>query len=177
MSKNITVRDLYNAIGNKLGLEWISGHVGSENTLRGQFPGADSQGLAGPVNCIHPNRIQIIGHAELVYFSALEKQFYQDTLDKLFAAQPAAIILADGIEMDDDFKTVAEQKQVPLLRSSLGESQLISDLLYYLTHVTAERTIKHGVFIEVLGVGVLLVGSPAIGKSELALELISRGHR
>ncbi|MES9906291.1 MAG: HPr(Ser) kinase/phosphatase [Sedimenticola sp.] len=177
MSKNITVRDLYNAIGNKLGLEWISGHVGSENTLRGQFPGADSQGLAGPVNCIHPNRIQIIGHAELVYFSALEKQFYQDTLDKLFAAQPAAIILADGIEMDDDFKTVAEQKQIPLLRSSLGESQLISDLLYYLTHVTAERTIKHGVFIEVLGVGVLLVGSPAIGKSELALELISRGHR
>ncbi|MEJ1296635.1 MAG: HPr(Ser) kinase/phosphatase [Candidatus Sedimenticola sp. (ex Thyasira tokunagai)] len=177
MSKNITVRDLYNALGKKLGLEWISGHAGSELELRGQFPGADSQGLAGPVNCIHPNRIQTIGRAELIYFSGLEEEFYQDTLDKLFAAKPAAVILADGIEVGKKFISRAEKEQVPLLRSSLSDSRLISDLLYYLTNVTAERTTEHGVFIDVLGVGVLLTGKAAIGKSELALELVSRGHQ
>ena len=177
MNHNITVRDLYNALGSKLGLKWISGHKGSERLLRGQFPGADSQGLAGPLNCIHPNRIQIIGHAELVYFTGLDQQFYQDTLKKLLTAQPAAILLADGIEIDKKFNALVEQSDIPLLRSSLPDSRLTNDLLYYLTHVTAERTTEHGVFIEVLGVGVLLTGNAAIGKSELALELISRGHR
>ncbi|MES9857619.1 MAG: HPr(Ser) kinase/phosphatase [Sedimenticola sp.] len=177
MRNNITVRDLYNALGIKLGLKWISGYTGSELKLKGSFPGADSQGLAGPINCIHPNRIQIIGRAELIYFSGLDKEFYLDTLNKLFTAKPAAIILADDIEVGKSFISRAEQEQVPVLRSSLAEGQLVSDLLYYLTHVTAERSTEHGVFIDVLGIGVLLTGNASIGKSELALELVSRGHR
>lgn len=177
MRPPVTLRDLYNALREKLGLKWIAGRSGSERKLKGEFPGAASQNLAGTLNCIHPNRIQVIGHAELVYFTGLEKKFYIDITHKLFDAQPAAVLLADGIEVDSIFIDQAESTETPLLRSSLSDHRLINDLLYYLTNAMAERTTEHGVFIEVYGIGVLLTGGAAIGKSELALELISRGHR
>ena len=96
MRPPITLRDLYNALREKLGLEWIAGRTGSERKLKGDFPGAASQNLTGTLNCIHPNRVQIIGHAELIYFTGLEKKFYNDITNKLFGAQPAAVLLADG---------------------------------------------------------------------------------
>ncbi|MCB1860461.1 MAG: HPr(Ser) kinase/phosphatase [Gammaproteobacteria bacterium] len=177
MTFPVTARDLYNALKNKLGLEWIAGHIGSERNLKGDFPGAASQGLAGPLNYIHPNRIQIIGRAELIYFSGLDRNLFLDVLDKLFFAQPAAVLLADGIAVDGQFISSAEKSSTPLWRSSVPDKLLIDELQYFLTHVLAERTTQHGVFMEVLGTGVLLTGDAATGKSELALELIARGHR
>jgi HPr kinase/phosphorylase len=173
----VTTRDLYNAFKNKLGLEWIAGHIGSERNLKGDFPGAASQGLAGPLNYIHPNRIQIIGRAEFIYFSGLDRNLFHDVLDKLFFAQPAAVLLADGVTVDQQFIDSAEKSATPLWCSSIPDKLLIDELQYFLTHALAERTTKHGVFMEVLGTGVLLTGTAATGKSELALELIARGHR
>jgi HPr kinase/phosphorylase len=177
MNPPATTRDLYNSLKDRLGLEWIAGREGSERQLLGEFPGAGSQGLVGPLNYIHPNRIQIIGRAELVYFSGIDPDFYQDTISKLFFAQPAAIILADEIEIDEEFERQAESHQTPLLRSRVGDNQLLGYLQHYLTHALAECTTVHGVFMDVIGVGILLTGAAAIGKSELALELVSRGHR
>jgi HPr kinase/phosphorylase len=172
-----TVAELYRALREKLGLKWVAGIDGQGRTLKGDFPGAASQGLAGSLNCIHPNRIQLIGHAELVYFTGLEKEFFLDTLKKLFDARPAAILLTDGIGLEDEFIEYAERTATPVLSSTLGDSRLVNELQYYLNRITAERLIVHGVFLEVLGIGVLLTGDSAVGKSELALELISRGHR
>ncbi|MES9967863.1 MAG: HPr(Ser) kinase/phosphatase [Sedimenticola sp.] len=177
MNPKITTRDLYNALREKLGLEWIAGRIGSERPLQGDFPGSGSQGLAGPLNYIHPNRIQIIGRAELIYFSGLDTDLYQDVLDKLFSAKPAAVILADGIDVGDRFADHAERTDTPMLSSPLHDGTVLDELQYYLTNVMAERTTVHGVYMEVLGNGVLLTGPAAVGKSELALELISRGHR
>ena len=177
MTTGATTRDLYNALSDKLGLEWISGHAGSERPLTGGFPGAGGQGLVGMLNVIHPNRIQLVGRAELVYFAQLEHQFYLDVIEKLFAARPAAVVLVDGIGVDREFLDFAERTGTPLLCSALPDNQLLSDLQYYLSQVMAERKTEHGVFMEVLGIGVLLTGSAAVGKSELALELINRGHR
>ncbi len=177
MSQPITTRDLYNALREKLGLEWLAGRNGSERALQGDFPDASGQSLVGPLNCIHPNRVQLIGHAELSYFASLDQDFYRDIVDMLFTARPAAVILAEGVEVGQLFHNMAEQTRTPLLRSGLPDNRLLNDLQYYLTHVLAERTTIHGVFIEVLSVGVLLTGGSAVGKSELALELISRGHR
>ena len=177
MTFPVTARDLYNALKNKLGLEWIAGHIGSERNLKGDFPGAASQGLAGPLNYIHPNRIQIIGRAELIYFSGLDRNLFLDVLDKLFFAQPAAVLLADGIAVDGQFISSAEKSSTPLWRSSVPDKLLIDELQYFLTHVLAERTTQHGVFMDMLGTGALLTGDAATGKSELALELIARGHR
>jgi len=177
MSAATTIQDLYDALSRKLGLEWVAGQGGAGRHLQGDFPGAGSQGLAGALNCIHPNRIQVIGRAELVYFSSLDEQLYLDVIHKLFSAQPAAVILSDQIEIDDLFIEQAEHLNIPLLRSRLTSKRLIDELQYYLTHALAERKTVHGVFVDVLGVGTLLTGQPAVGKSELAFELISRGHQ
>ena len=172
-----TSRDLYNALREQLGLRWVAGRGGSENSLVGSFPEAAGQGMAGPLNIIHPNRVQLLGRAELEYLDGLETSFYQDVLDKLFSDRPAAVILADGIRINQRFTDSAEQNDTPVFHSMLPDQRVLNDLLHYLNQVLAERRTEHGVFMEVLGVGVLLTGGPGAGKSELALELIARGHR
>jgi HPr kinase/phosphorylase len=135
------------------------------------------QRLIGSMNCIRPNRVQIVGPAELDYLRDLHPQAREDMLSRVFAARPLAIILAAGLEPDAELRARVEREHTPILGSTLEDQDILEHLQHVLTHVLAERTTVHGVFLEVLGMGVLLVGDPGIGKSELALELIARGHR
>jgi len=172
-----TTSDLFGALEQRLSLEWIAGQSGGQRSLRGDFPGAAGQTLVGPLNCIHPNRIQVIGHAEQIFLSGLFDRSFQDFMDKLLCGEPAAVIVSDGIRPDTVIGDYAERANTPLLTSPLPDRELVNELQYYLIHVLAERTTLHGVFMEVLGMGVMLTGDASVGKSELALELISRGHR
>lgn len=158
-------------------LRWLTPEIGTRRPLRGDGPELFRQSLIGSLNCIHPNRLQVIGRAELVYLAGLGQTAFGETLTKLFSDQPAAVIFADGIEPEEAFWEHAERTGTPLLGSPVADEELINQLRYYLTHALAERKTIHGVFIEVLGMGVLLIGDPAVGKSELALDLITRGHR
>jgi HPr kinase/phosphorylase len=177
MSQQMTVREVFQRIGKRLQLRWLTGEAGRDNRIPGDFPGAANQALVGPLNCIHPNRIQVIGHAELVYLADLGESAYRETLEKLFGDRPAAVVLADDIAVADQLLALAERAQTPLLASPVDDVQLVANLQYLLSHALAERATVHGVFMEVLGMGVLLTGEAAVGKSELALALISRGHR
>jgi HPr kinase/phosphorylase len=177
MNQPLTLQDVVERIGKRLQLRWLKGPPGHPEPIRGDFPGALNQALIGPLNCIHPNRIQIIGHAELVYLAGLGPVAQRETLHKLFQDRPAALVFADAIEPDEDILRRAERTGTPLLASPLGDNEVIGNLQYFLGHAMAERTTLHGVFMEVLGMGVLLTGDAAVGKSELALALISRGHR
>jgi HPr kinase/phosphorylase len=161
----------------QLKLRWLTPAPRAPRPLRGEDPEHAKQSLIGSLNCIHPNRLQVIGPQEQIYFSTLGSTAYAETLSKLFAEQPAAVIFTDDIEPEPDLQERAVLTQTPLLGSPLGDQDLINHLRYFLTHALAERKTIHGVFIEVLGMGVLLVGDPAVGKCELALDLISRGHR
>lgn len=172
-----TLQSLIRQTGPRSGLHWLTPEPAEPSPILGSGPPLSRQSLIGPLNCIHPNRLQVIGHAELVYLTDLGPTAQCETIQQLFACQPAAVIFSDGIEPDDDFRDQAALTCTPLLGSPLGDEDLIAQLRYYLTHALAEHTTMHGVFIEVLGMGVLLIGDPAIGKSELALDLISRGHR
>ncbi len=177
MKEPVTTRDLVEAAAERLQLEWVAGRNGGNRSLRGDFPEAGREALVGQLNCIHPNRIQVIGRAEMEYLAELGKNSHQDIMDKLFWGLPAAVVIASGIEVDKEFIDYAERTNTPLLRSGLADNQLLNNLQYYLTRALAEYVTIHGVFLEVLGMGVLLTGDPAVGKSELALELITRGHR
>ncbi len=172
-----TTGDLFDAMRERLSLQWVAGRSGGHRSLRGDFPGAAGQTLVGPLNCIHPNRIQVIGHAEQVYLAGLADQELGAFMGKLLCGEPAALVVADAIEADPLIAEHAEVSQTPLLASPLADRELVNELQYFLTRVLADRTILHGVFMEVLGMGVLITGDAAVGKSELALELISRGHR
>jgi HPr kinase/phosphorylase len=172
-----SLQSLIAQTGPRLKLRWLTPAPTSPRPLRGEVSGDTRQSLIGSLNCIHPNRLQVIGHAELLYLAHLGRTAFAETVDKLFADRPTAVIFSDGIEPETALRDAAEQTQTPLLGSSLGDEELINHLRYFLTHALAERRTVHGVFIEVLGMGVLLVGDPAVGKSELALDLIARGHR
>lgn len=161
----------------QLKLRWLTAEPQTPRPLRGEEPEQTRQSLIGSLNCIHPNRLQVIGHPEQVYLSGLGRTAYSETVSKLFADHPAAVIFSDDIEPDTALREGASRTQTPLLGSALGDQDLINHLRYFLTYALAERKTVHGVFIEVLGMGVLLVGDPAVGKSELALDLIARGHR
>jgi len=177
MKELATVRELFETLKDKLALDWVAGQNGGNRKVRGDDPEAQNQPLVGQLNNIHPNRIQVVGPAELDYLSELGKNSHQDVMDKLFWGLPAAVILANNIQVDKEFASYAERTNTPLLSSSLPDHKLLSNLQYYLQRALADYVTIHGVFMEVLGMGVLLTGDPAVGKSELALELISRGHR
>ena len=176
MSAALSTRQLFERLQAKLQLEWSAGQEGGEQPFRGT-PESQGQALVGGLNWIHPNRIQIVGPSELAYLHKLKRGSLEDALDHLFSANPAAILLSDGIRAEPALIAAAQRTATPVMRSPLPDAQLIFELQYFLTNALAEPVTVHGVFMEVMGRGVLLTGEAGIGKSELALELVNRGHR
>ncbi len=187
MTSPITVGTLFKQHKKTLMLSWVAGEEGSDRAIattvvipreRGAASSDDDPlPLVGFLNVIKPNRLQVIGASEFEFLESLGKNSYTDTIACLFSIKPAAIILAEGIDAPDSFKAMARNTQTPLLKSNAGSHKIVNHLRYYLTQLVAEHVVMHGVFMEVLGVGVLLTGPSGVGKSELALELVSRGHR
>ncbi|NCA26944.1 MAG: HPr(Ser) kinase/phosphatase, partial [Methylophilaceae bacterium] len=133
--------------------------------------------LIGHLNFVHSNRVQVLGCAEMDYLRGLTDQDLNLAIKNLFSTDLAALIVSNGEKVPDALLQTAEKTRTPLFTSPLRSPGLMDSLGHYLAQAFAESTSAHGVFIEVQGFGVLIKGSPAIGKSELALELVSRGHR
>ncbi|KAF0814608.1 HPr kinase/phosphorylase [Andreprevotia sp. IGB-42] len=173
----ITVRQLFIDNAEKLRLTWVAGQSGANNLLSND---ASEQkpilALVGHLNFIHPNRIQVLGIAETKYFLGLSPEAQKESVNRLFASEMAAMIVANGLAVPDALREGAERHHVPLLTSPEQSPYLMDVLRYYLAKALAVSTHLHGVFLDVLEVGVLLTGESSMGKSELALELISRGH-
>jgi len=111
------------------------------------------------------------------YLRGLSEDDLGLAIKNLFSTDLAAIIVSNGEKVPEALLETADNARTPLFTSPIRSPELMDNLGHYLTQAFAESTSAHGVFIEVQGFGVLIKGSPAIGKSELALELISRGHR
>ncbi len=176
MNDTVTVNLLFQRYQQRLGLQWIAGRDGEQRTLRYS---ADTSGhsLIGYLNVIHPNRLQLLGPIELDYLNKLDTASRQQLIEQLCAGKPAAVVIAEQQSAPDDLCSFCEKTHTPLLLSNLGSTKLMSSLRHYLDDELAEKTVIHGVFLEVHGMGVLLTGESSVGKSELALELISRNHR
>ncbi len=173
----ISVADLYKQIRSKLKLKWVAGEAGGNKILNSGTVTKPSLALIGHLNFVHPNRVQVLGCAEMDYLHTLSILGLQQAVANLFSTDLAMIVVANGEKVPPVMLEAAQQQQIPLFTSPMISPQLMELLGHYLAVATAESTSLHGVFMEVQGFGVLIKGSAAIGKSELALELISRGHR
>ena len=170
----ISVAQLYEDNREKLGLAWIGGKAGSATLLRRDS--SEVAALVGHLNLIHPNRIQVLGNHEIAHLAGFDEADLFRTLGNLFAVNPAAIVVADGAPADVRLLKAAEAAGVAVLVTETPGAQLIDRLRRYLGKALAETTERHGVCMDVLGLGVLITGDSGVGKSELALELVSRGH-
>lgn len=173
----ISVAQLYKDTRRNLKLRWVAGLTGGDNLLTSETVSKPSLALIGHLNFVHPNRVQVLGCAEMDYLRSLNARETQQAIRNLFSTDLAAVVVANGETAPEDLISSADQYRTPLFTSPLRSPGLMDVLSHYLAQAVAESISFHGVFMEVQGFGVLIKGNPAIGKSELALELISREHR
>jgi HPr kinase/phosphorylase len=176
-SKGVTVQALLSHRDAGLNLELLAGAGGLERLItvpRVQKPGLALTGYLVPV---HPERIQVLGYAEVSYLATLDADRVRGAIEGLCALEPACLAITRGLEVPDALREVCERHDVPLLRSPLMSSVFISRVVKLLETELSPTTTLHGVLVDVFGVGILLVGKSGIGKSEAALDLVLRGHR
>ena len=155
----------------RLEFHWVTG---DGRALIERDP-SESAATVGHLNTIHPNRVQVLGPHEAEHLANLDAQARDALWRSILLARPAAIILADGLATSLALGPLADEFQVSVLATPLAAPFVIDTLRRYLARALAENTTRHGVFMDVLGVGVLITGDSGTGKSELGLELISRG--
>jgi HPr kinase/phosphorylase len=172
---NITVHEIFEVHKDKLNLSWFFGQEYAQRNLL-YMPEALST-MVGFLNFVHPPQITIFAAQEFHYLANLDINAYQEAVKQFFAAQPALIILCEDQHATDEIMAGAQQQEVPILRTHLPASRILNRLNHHLTTNFAPNITVHGVFMDVFDLGVLLTGDSGVGKSELALELINRGHR
>ena len=163
--QQVEVARLHDDNREALALAWVAGRDGASAVRR---EAAASASLIGHLNLTHPNSIQVIG--------AYEAGTVADFAERLIASNPAAVIVTDGVAPPAALLEAAGRSRTPLFTSPYPAARVIEKLSRYLGKALAETTERHGVFMDVLGLGVLITGESGVGKSELGLELISRGH-
>lgn len=170
----LTIQELVQDNLEKIPLVWVAGHNAGQRVVADL--GASGADLVGHLNLIHPSRMQVFGSEELSYYVRFDPRRRLHHLDDLVAGGVPAIMVADDLVAPPDLIEFCNSKNVPLLTTSITAAQAIDLLRIYLGKRLAPKTTVHGVFMDVLGLGVLIMGESGLGKSELALELVSRGH-
>jgi HPr kinase/phosphorylase len=161
----------------RLSLELLSGHRGVTRRISSPYIQKTGLALAGFHEYLHPGRIVVFGESEVRYLDSLARDVRVDALDTMFAHDIPCVLITGGWEVHDDLRSAAERHDVPLLRTSVSTPVAISRISSLLDDALAPREIIHGVLMDVLGLGVLIIGDSGIGKSECALDLVVRGHR
>lgn len=177
MNASIRARDLFDQQQERLGLRWVAGERGGERMLEAVDTVARRPSLAGYLNIIYPNKVQILGTEELAWLDALDSRQRWETIEKIIQFRPLAMVISKGQACPEDLRTAAEESDTPLWVSPRRGHELFNHLQYHLARKLAPRLTVHGVFMEIYSIGVLITGDSGAGKSELALELVTRGHR
>jgi HPr kinase/phosphorylase len=172
--QDLSLRDLVRLTESSLGLTWICGESLGDRPAAMRTP--DPVDQVGYLNLIHPHRLQVLGVAEVAYFNRLSSTRREHVLDEIGHGQPPALIVAEGVSPPDELVPACIARGVPMLACSLPSARAIELLRGQLAKSMAPQGSLHGVMMDVLGLGVLISGESGLGKSELGLELISRGH-
>ena len=180
MKPNVVSADvLFEEFRGSLKWEWVAGLGASERrfdevAVRSARSGAD---LVGYLNYIHPYRVQILGEREIAYLSSSESpDDCKRRIARIVTLEPPVLVLADNQVAPDALVSMCERAQIPMFSTHESSAFVIDVLRAYLSKHFADRTTMHGVFMDILGLGVMITGESGLGKSELGLELISRGN-
>lgn len=173
-TRQLIVDQLFEKNRERLQLTWIGGTLGRPITVnRDDVSPAD---LIGHLNLIHPERVQVLGSHEIIWYKRHLDDSKEHIFQQVIDAHPPAIVVADDCDVLDEIRSACAATDTPLFSTPLPTAQVIDALRVYVSRQLAETVTLHGVFMDVLGIGVLITGDSGVGKSELGLELITRGH-
>jgi HPr kinase/phosphorylase len=178
--KHFTVLDLIDIDlkeHNSLDLRCIGGRKGLNKVIG--IPDLNRPGLAlmGFYESFGSQRVQLFGRGEIACLTMLAKEGKIENIRKMFQYPIPCCIFTHSLNPDQDFLKLAEEVQCPLLQTPLGTSDFSARLMRILQDIFAPKKTMHGVLVEVFGLGILILGESGVGKSEVALELVNRGHR
>jgi HPr kinase/phosphorylase len=174
----VSAEVLFEEFRSRLKWEWVAGLGASERrfdevAVRAARSGAD---LVGYLNYIHPYRVQVLGEREVAYLANATPEDCQRRVTRITTLEPPVLVLADNQTVPPSLLTMCEEANIPMFASPESSAYVIDVLRSYLSRHFADRASMHGVLMDILGLGVLITGESGLGKSELGLELISRGH-
>ncbi len=176
MAESLSLAELVAALGPRTGLVYVHGEAEAHDRILHEADDADLP-MAGHFNMIRPNRIQVIGDLEARHIETLKPAEHECLILDLAATGTVAVVFAEGTCPFESLPPKCGNPLPAVLCTNIGSHELIGLLRYFLQHRLARSVVRHGVFMEILGAGVLISGESSVGKSEVALELVSRGHR
>jgi HPr kinase/phosphorylase len=179
MPSGLTVGGLLGSRSEHMGLplELMSGGGGLERRITSPHIQKTGLALAGFDEYLQPGRVLVFGESEVRFLDALERDARQQALAAAFARDIPCVFITGGLAPSAELRAAADRDQVPLLRTHVPTPFAIAKLTALLEDALAVRESVHGVLMDILGLGVLIVGESGIGKSECALDLVVRGHR
>ena len=169
---------LFEDFRQKLEWHWVASKGATERqfdevAVRLARSGAD---LVGYLNYIHPYRLQVLGEREISYLQHADPLVGERRVSRIVTLVPPVLVVADGQMPTPALLSMCEESQIPMFVTHESAAFVIDLLRAYLSKHFADRTTLHGVMMDILGMGVMITGESGLGKSELGLELISRGH-
>ncbi len=176
MTETLSAEHIIANLSSQIKLQWVAGQEDPARSIH-EVNASEHATLIGHLNLIHKNIIQVIGNSEHEYLQNTDTVVRASILQQIFSDNTVAVIVADGISVPEEYIKSSNENHVPLLSCHADSNKVVDVARFFLHDIFSDKKIIHGVFLEVLGTGVLITGASSVGKSELALELITRGHR
>lgn len=173
----VSVAEMLKEQGEALKMTVLTGEKGLGRFIDHPRVEKPSLAFAGYLDRLNDFRLQVVGQSELGYLATRPEAERKKAVDDVFALRLAAVVITYGMHVPEIMIEAAERTDTPLISTPLESQTFMTNMMLYLSRRLAPRTYQHGVYMDVFGLGVLLTGASGIGKSEIALELVSRGHR
>lgn len=172
-----TYQELFNLCKKKFDLQWVYGQAHASETIQPTSVAAHYPTLTvGFLNIIHPERLHIIGQAELNFLNEIGHEGRIGLIGKLIEGKSLGLFLCNKLELPEDMIAPLAESTLPIFSTSEAPEEVLTYVRHNLVRLLAPSCSMHGVFMDVFGMGILLSGQSGIGKSELGLELVTRGH-